>query len=619
MQASLKRFIRRAADEPAARECTDEELLRRFVSVREETAFEAIVRRHGPMVYDVCRAVLSNRADAEDAFQATFLVLVRRAASVRKAASLASWLHGVARHSALKARASVARHGRDGRGEPQHGSAEPDPLVWEELGRVLHEELAQLAARYRGPLVVCYLEGRTQDDAARQLGLSKGTLKRRLERGRDLLRERLVRRGLGPVGVLAAVAWPAAAASPQVVALTVRAATAVSTGAAVDQVVSPSVASLTESVVAAMFLTKLKTVAAGALVASLAAIVAAGMVAAHATTSTPRLARPAAPAPSDERKPEQKAAPVWKVRAAIKGHTDEVLCLTFGVDQLATAGKDGTIRLWEASTGKEQHQCSYPVEDGPMRHMEFTPDGKHILMNFGDQIGYWDVSQKTFPRDPIGGVTPLAGVPGRDGHALLLQSKELNKDVTIWKVPQFAAVGDNKDRLGFGAGAQYFGPFRHRAEVRGAALTQDGTVLGVTTADNTIHLWAAATKKEQAACKGHTEAILALGFSADGKTLASAGTDATVRLWEVATGKEVAVLKGHKGTVRSVAFSPDGATLASGGDDKAVVVWEVKGARRQAVLEGHTDSVLQVAFSRDGRVVGSTGKDKTMRLWEAGR
>src|SRR5262245_46418973 len=164
------------------------------------------------MVLHVCRAVVGKEADAEDAFQATFLVLTRKAGSIRKGGSLGSWLHRIAYRTALKARArSVTRHEHEARA-PVREASEPDDLSWSEVRRVVHEELNQLPERYRMPLVLCYLEGKPQEQAADELGLAKSTLRVRLERGRDLLRARLVRRGLGPAALLTAASWPAVTA-----------------------------------------------------------------------------------------------------------------------------------------------------------------------------------------------------------------------------------------------------------------------------------------------------------------------------------------------------------------------------------------------------------------------
>ena len=181
----ILRSIRRLVEDESVRQQSDQHLLRQFSDHRDEAAFGMLLRRHGPMVLDVCRGVFGNDADAEDAFQATFLILTRKAASIRKTGSLGSWLHGVAYRTALKARArSVTRQRNEARA-PVRAVTEPDDLTWREMQEILHEELNGLAERYRAPLVACYLEGKTQDQAAAQLGLAKSTLKERLERGRS--------------------------------------------------------------------------------------------------------------------------------------------------------------------------------------------------------------------------------------------------------------------------------------------------------------------------------------------------------------------------------------------------------------------------------------------------
>jgi RNA polymerase sigma factor (sigma-70 family) len=204
----------RAAEDPHLTDLPDHDLLRRFLTGRDQAAFTALLRRHGPMVLGVCRALLACDADAEDAFQATFLVLAHRAGSIRKAASLAGWLHGVASRTARKARAESARRAERERHAAVGPESQPDDLTWREVRRVVHEELNHLSERYRGPLVLCYLEGCTLDQAAARLGVAKNTLRARLERARTVLRARLVRRGLGPAAVLLASAWPAAGDVP---------------------------------------------------------------------------------------------------------------------------------------------------------------------------------------------------------------------------------------------------------------------------------------------------------------------------------------------------------------------------------------------------------------------
>jgi len=203
----LLRWVRR---DPRVEGFADQDLLRQFVDERDEAAFETLLRRHGAMVLDVCRGELGNEADVEDALQATFFILARRTESIRKRASLASWLHGVAYRTALRARADAARRRRhEARTSQRCTTTDPDGLTWREIRRVVHEELGRLPERHRAALLLCYLQGKTQDEAAVELGLPKGTLKGHLERGRALLQARLVRRGLGPGVVLTLAAWPA--------------------------------------------------------------------------------------------------------------------------------------------------------------------------------------------------------------------------------------------------------------------------------------------------------------------------------------------------------------------------------------------------------------------------
>jgi len=169
------------------------------------------------MVLDAARSILHNLHDAEDVFQATFLVLVRKAGSIRKQASLASWLYGVAYRLALKTRiGAVKRNAREQRPIQQSQTSAMDEMTWRELRSVLHDELHRLAEKHQAPLILCYFEGKTQDEAAQQLGWNKWTLKDRLEQARDLLRKRLTRRGVIPSAALFAtlLARDAASAVP---------------------------------------------------------------------------------------------------------------------------------------------------------------------------------------------------------------------------------------------------------------------------------------------------------------------------------------------------------------------------------------------------------------------
>jgi RNA polymerase sigma factor (sigma-70 family) len=242
---------------------SDGQLLEQFVNRREERAFAELLSRHGPLVLGVCRRVLRQAQDAEDAFQATFLILAKKAASIRRPEALATWLYEVAYRVALKARAEASRRRLL---NPQEQTMPPlDPLAAaasQELRAILDEELHRLPEKYRAPLVLCYLQGQSNEEAARRLGWTKGTVSGRLARARDLLRGRLARRGLAlAAGVLvpALAETGAGAAVPAALAeTTTRAAVHFGAGGAAAGLVSPPVATLTEGVLKTMFLTKLK-------------------------------------------------------------------------------------------------------------------------------------------------------------------------------------------------------------------------------------------------------------------------------------------------------------------------------------------------------------------------
>jgi RNA polymerase sigma factor (sigma-70 family) len=255
-----------------ARDVTDADLLRRFRAQRDEAAFTILVQRHGPMVMGVCRRLLGEHHGAEDAFQATFLVLCRNAASIYASGSLAAWLHGVAQRVARKARGRAIRRREQERRSAVDGRAEAvDERTWDDLRLVLDEELGRLPQKYQAPVVLCYFEGKTNEQAAGELGCPKSSLSWRLGRARELLRERLVRRGITlPAGTLAAVllGQSATASSPALLLIaTVKAARRFAAGDA--GTVSAEVETLTKGALKTMFSMRLKIATAAVLVAGL--------------------------------------------------------------------------------------------------------------------------------------------------------------------------------------------------------------------------------------------------------------------------------------------------------------------------------------------------------------
>jgi HlyD family secretion protein len=278
---AILRDIQTLFDSGTANGLSDRQLLERFASrggASAEAAFELLVLRHGPMVLRVCRNVLGDSSDAQDAFQATFLVLVRRRGSIGGMESLGGWLYGVACRVAARARVESARR----RAVEQRASlriveavdsSEPDRLDIAALGPVIQEEVRRLPEKYRAVVALCYWQGLTHEQAAVQLGCPLGTVRSRMARARDLLRRRLTHRGLAPLAGVVATTLDSADASArafvrfsvphELVHSTIRAASQVATGQATAQVVSGLVSSLVQRVLWSMTMSKISSVVVG--------------------------------------------------------------------------------------------------------------------------------------------------------------------------------------------------------------------------------------------------------------------------------------------------------------------------------------------------------------------
>jgi RNA polymerase sigma factor (sigma-70 family) len=301
---------------------SDRQLVERVLGQRDGAALQAIVHRHGAMVYRVCWRVLRHTQDTEDAFQATFLVLAQKLRTVRKHASLASWLHGVAHRISVKARGQAAARCRRESRASSPETRPPDDATSKELLSVLDAELSRLPDKWRLPLVLCYLEGRTQEEAAQRLAWSKSTLRSRLEEARDTLARRLSERGITLTTALAAVLLSdcvaSAAPAPELLDRAVEAVTHVAAGQAPATATSAPVAALADGAVKAMYITKLKTIA---VVLAAAVLVGSGI----GTVSLPALqAKPteqhdpvAEPKPSH--RPAAKDDPVAKLVEQLGG------------------------------------------------------------------------------------------------------------------------------------------------------------------------------------------------------------------------------------------------------------------------------------------------------------
>jgi RNA polymerase sigma factor (sigma-70 family) len=320
---SVLRFLRQIAVSQQTSELTDAELLEAFAVRRDGACFEALVRRHGPMVLGVCRRILPNPHDAEDAFQAVFLVLVRRADDVPRAA-VGNWLYGVAYRTALDARRATARRRARERREDNmpHPTTEPAE-DWADLRPLLDAELSRLPGRYRSAVVLCDIEGLTRAEAARQLGLPEGTVSGRLTTARRMLADRLARRGVtwsaAALGVSVGNGATAAVPAPLLTA-TVQAAEALAVGTAVG-VVAPQVTALADGVTRSLGFVRWKPI----LLVGAIAVMAAGGVAVFAVREPKKAIRPDLPvvvAPRPGPTTRERLQGEWRVvKAELNGES----------------------------------------------------------------------------------------------------------------------------------------------------------------------------------------------------------------------------------------------------------------------------------------------------------
>jgi RNA polymerase sigma factor (sigma-70 family) len=310
---NLLRQLRSSATPKPCGEClSDAQLLDHFLQHRADAAFAALVRRHGPMVLGVCRRLLAKLHDAEDAFQATFLTLVRKGHSIRQRDALGSWLYKVAYRIALRARAAADRRSAvEKHAEPAFTPDATDDYAWRELRPVLDREVSRLPEKYRTPVVLCYLEGKSYEEAAGQLGCPKGTLAIRLLRARHLLRDRLTRRGLtlSAGALLMATTLPASATASVRAALasaTVRGAALALAGEGTADVLSAGAVALSREAVQSFWAVKVKAVAAAAVGL---ALLGAGTLAGRGDRPVAVAVRPALTAAEERPAPVAVKAP----------------------------------------------------------------------------------------------------------------------------------------------------------------------------------------------------------------------------------------------------------------------------------------------------------------------
>lgn len=644
----LRRAARLVARPPAA--TADSTLLDRYARDRDPAAFAELVARHGPAVWGLCRRLLRTEADAEDVFQATFLVLARDAARVRDAASVGSWLFGVAVRIGRKARARRDRPPPD----PEHltpPAAPPDPaagVTWAEVRAALDAELARLPDELRAPLLLCYFDGLTQDEAAAALGWNPRTLKARVARGRDVLRARLTRRGVELPAVLAAPllsAGVASAAPPHLAAAAVGLARRHPPGPDV----SPAVLALAQTEVSAMTAARLALASAAVLLMAGAVFGLRGEPAADPPPVPP-------PAPAADPPPPAGAVAIGTAQFRHTGWHSRAF-LTDGGKTLLFAGDGVTVRWWDVESGKLLDEIKIK---GAYHDAAFAPDGNLLAVVGSRQVGgengtsehvLWliDTAARKLARAvPMPSRTggnhqkvrmsadgrrvfveyegDVGVIDGRTGDELMRHKGSINAgvlaasrdgklvafgrgDVFLWRWE----TGEEPKKLtrmtGFGAGLIEFAP--------------DGKALYIGARHDVITTWDVATGR-QTDSRPLRFPTWSLSFSPDGRTVAVPTLSNAskppedghaIDLLDAATFTEVGRIRLGRIGVEAVSWSKDGSRLTTTTDCRAFV-WDARtGKLLGPTPAGHEGRIAAMAFGPDGTLY--TGSDDhTIRSWD---
>ncbi len=601
MAASLEHILSQIQrwTSPRMAELSDAVLLERFIHYREESAFAALVARHGGMVLRSCRRVLGDVHEAEDAFQATFLILARKAHTLRQAAALPGFLHRVVRRVALKARSKAAVRAGEERLAEDMPDSSADPLARltaRELLTVLDEEVARLPMAQRTAVLLCCLEGRTQEEAARQLGWTPGSLRGHLERGRNRLQARLLRRG---IALPAALAVAAVSHGEAMSALFLRS----TVTAALNGGMGSSSAVLAHSVLQTMFVSKFVGATAVALTIALAASVAATLAYRAPVAETSEDKTPAVPA---ERKSAEapKAARVDRYGDPLPPHAVArlgtvrfrhdwtIFTSAISLDGRLLAGASGkSVQIWDAQTGRTLHRLSMPGLRCDVLALAFAPDGKKLAsyeeaavepqikgrIERRGKLRITDVATgrtlRQFDRAKYNGRTRSIGIKYlaflADGKQLLLRDE---REVVV----RLIDAESGKEIRAFHCQEEQLHSFTH---------SPDGQLLAVGGHMGMVQLWEIATGKQRFVMKKHPDSCIALAFSPDGKLLASGDKKGIAHLWDVSTGNIVHTLdakidQGSGGPlgIGSLSFAPDGKSLLSSHRDWAVF-WDTTTGR----------------------------------------
>jgi WD40 repeat protein/tRNA A-37 threonylcarbamoyl transferase component Bud32 len=319
---------------------------------------------------------------------------------------------------------------------------------------------------------------------------------------------------------------------------------------------------------------------------------------------------------------------LWRLchseRLALEKQSKPVRCVTFSPDSqvAATAGADGTVRLWDATTGQQRRILKGHTDW--VSCVTFSPDGKTLASASADKtVKLWDVAtgaeQRTLEgHDDVVGWIVFAPdgktLASANGHWTIRVANPLNQFLR----PSSGLLGYVK-LWDVAKGAELATLAGNSNQILTLAFSPDGRTLAAGQSGDFIRLWDVNGRREPATLAGHRGPVFSLAFSPDGKTLASGSWDKTVRLWDVAGEKERATFHGHREPVFSLAFSPDGKTLATGGFDQTVRMWDMATGRERFRINGHTAAVVSLAFAPDGQSLATAGWDGSVKLWDATR
>jgi RNA polymerase sigma factor (sigma-70 family) len=602
----ILRHLQRHFPGAGSRELSDRQLLERFARHKDEDAFAALVQRHGPMVFGACRRVLRRAEDAEDAFQATFLVLARKAAAVAWRESVDRWLYQVAYRVAAEARTRNAR--RDAlekqaaqRLEP--AAAKPEGL--HEVCAVLDEALHALPARFQQPLLLCYLEGLTRDQAAGQLGWSLRTLERRLAQGRERLRQALTRQGVTLSGALLAGALTGiaadAAVSTRLVAATVRAAAAFATGkAGLGSGISATAAALADGALHGMVGVPTRIVAVMVLLLGLAAGGLGVFVALPENGIDSVLPTGTEPAQAARTDPPA-------VRELAEPQLDETLPPR--QDRLGDPLPPGAVARMGSSRFRHlTHMASLGLV--------VSPDGKTLLTTNEYGIRAWSLDTGSLGAGKLlYQIRAEYHYPAfsQDGKRLAAAEKGVNylrDSATGRSLQRIPAIGELPRKP------------RH------FAFSADGGRLAVTLHEGEILIFDTATGRQAGSLDvqgtGKLRLVYFLAFAPDGRTLLSMGLDSDSRTaichWDVGTQTLRQRVVPPKGGFPS----PDGRLMVVSSGRGPVTIWDTQTGQMRCTLQGERSRLEYggLAFSPEGKTLASAwadhfgARDATVSLWD---